>query len=211
MEGGCTCRQVRYRADRSAAHCPRLPLPLVPTPETGTRSTRSTLSMRQIGSSTPTGEPEIIATPSASGRGQNIARCPVCKVAVWSNYPQAGPAVRFVRVGTSDQPDRWPPDIHIYTSSKQIWVTLPTDAKAVPDSTTSPPSGRPQRSGAAPHHARPRVREVLMRDDQVAGRGKRGIFFRTAQKRQRRLQRLVILRVGWERMIANPFFRLRSP
>jgi hypothetical protein len=54
-------------------------------------------------------------------------------VAVWSNYPQAGPAVRFVRVGTMDDPDRCPPDIHIFTSSKQPWVTLPPDAKAVPE------------------------------------------------------------------------------
>jgi hypothetical protein len=40
--------------------------------------------------------------------------------------PQAGPAVRFVRVGTIDNPDLCPPDIHIYTSSKLPWVTLPT-------------------------------------------------------------------------------------
>jgi hypothetical protein len=32
-----------------------------------------------------------------------------------------------------DQPDRCPPDIHIYTSSQQTWVTLPTGAKAVPE------------------------------------------------------------------------------
>ena len=48
------------------------------------------------------GEPEIVLTPSASGKGQKIARCPTCRVAVWSNYPQAGPAVRFVHVGTMD-------------------------------------------------------------------------------------------------------------
>jgi len=79
------------------------------------------------------GEPELIDTPSASGRGQKIARCPTCKVAIWSNYPQAGPAVRFVRVGTLDDPDRCPPDIHIFSSSKQPWVTLPPGAKAVPE------------------------------------------------------------------------------
>ena len=61
-------------------------------------------------------EPELVATPSASGKGQTIARCATCKVAVWSNYPQAGPAVRFVRVGTLDEPHLCPPDIHIYTS-----------------------------------------------------------------------------------------------
>jgi hypothetical protein len=46
------------------------------------------------------GEPEIVVTPSAGGKGQKIARCATCRVAVWSNYPQAGPTVRFVRVGT---------------------------------------------------------------------------------------------------------------
>jgi hypothetical protein len=48
-----------------------------------------------------------------------------------SNYPQAGSAIRFVRVGTMDNPDLCPPDIHIFTSSKQPWVTLPSGAKAV--------------------------------------------------------------------------------
>ena len=37
----------------------------------------------------------------------------------------AGNAVRFIRVGTLDEPDRLPPDIHIFTSSKQPWVVLP--------------------------------------------------------------------------------------
>jgi hypothetical protein len=75
----------------------------------------------------------MIDTPSASGRGQRIARCPTCRVAVWSNYPQAGPAVRFVRVGTLDEPCRHPPDVHIYTSTKLPWITLPPDAVAFPE------------------------------------------------------------------------------
>ena len=41
--------------------------------------------------------------------------------------------VRFVRVGTMDNPDLYPPDIHIFTSSKQPWVMLATNAKAVPE------------------------------------------------------------------------------
>jgi len=45
----------------------------------------------------------------------------------------AGDAVRFLRVGTLDEPDRWPPDIHIFTSSKQPWVVLPSGVPAVPE------------------------------------------------------------------------------
>jgi hypothetical protein len=79
------------------------------------------------------GEPEAVPTPSPSGRGQKIARCPECWVALWSNYAGAGDAVRFVRVGTLDDPDRLPPDIHIYTASKQPWVVIPPGVPAVPE------------------------------------------------------------------------------
>jgi hypothetical protein len=75
------------------------------------------------------GEVEVVATPSLSGKGQKIARCPKCRVALWSNYAGGGDAVRFVRVGTLDEPDRFPPDIHIFTSSKQPWVTFPAGAR----------------------------------------------------------------------------------
>ncbi len=77
------------------------------------------------------GEPEVVMTPTNSGQGQKVSRCPVCRIALWSSYSGAGDAVRFVRVGTLDEPDRLPPDIHIFTSSKQPWVLLPADTPAV--------------------------------------------------------------------------------
>lgn len=77
------------------------------------------------------GEVEVVNTPSNSGKGQKIARCPTCRIALWSNYAGAGDAVRFVRVGALDEPDRLPPDIHIFTASKQPWVVLPPGTPAV--------------------------------------------------------------------------------
>lgn len=131
MEGGCTCRHVRYRlAGRPiivhACHCRWCQR------ETGTAHALNAVYEADRVVSTAA-EPEIVVTPSASGRGQRIARCPVCKVAVWSNYPGAGPRARFLRVGTLDDPDTCPPDIHIFTSTKQSWVTLPPGARAVPE------------------------------------------------------------------------------
>jgi hypothetical protein len=35
--------------------------------------------------------------------------------------------------GTLDEPDRLPPDIHIFTSTKQPWLALPEGARAVPE------------------------------------------------------------------------------
>jgi hypothetical protein len=63
---------------------------------------------------------------SSDWKAINRARVPLPMV-------RAGPAVRFVRVGTMDSPDLCPPDIHIFTSSKQPWVTLSPGAKAVPE------------------------------------------------------------------------------
>jgi hypothetical protein len=79
------------------------------------------------------GEIEVIDTPTLSGKGQKISRCANCHVALWSNYAGGGDAVRFVRVGTLDEPDRLPPDIHIYTASKQPWVSLSPGIPAVPE------------------------------------------------------------------------------
>ncbi len=77
-----------------------------------------------------TGAPDLVRTPSASGRGQTIARCPTCRIALWSHYAGAGPIMSFVRVGTLDEPDRLPPDVHIFTSTKQPWVVLPPGTPA---------------------------------------------------------------------------------
>ena len=79
------------------------------------------------------GAPEMVMTPSASSKGQKIARCPTCRVALWSNYSGAGDKVRFVRVGTLAEPDRMPPDIHIFTASKQPWVILGPATPAFPE------------------------------------------------------------------------------
>jgi hypothetical protein len=65
--------------------------------------------------------------------GQEIVRCPKCQLAVWSHYAGSGPVIRFVRVGTLDEPDHLPPDIHIFTASKQPWVLLPPGMPAMPE------------------------------------------------------------------------------
>jgi hypothetical protein len=76
---------------------------------------------------------DVVDTPSLSGKGQKISRCPKCRVALWSNYAGAGPGVRFVRVGTLDEPDRFPPEIHVFTQSRQPWFTLPPGAVQFPE------------------------------------------------------------------------------
>jgi hypothetical protein len=49
---------------------------------------------------------------------------------VWSHYAGGGDLLRFIRVGTLDDPDALPPDVHIHVGSKQPWVALPEGARA---------------------------------------------------------------------------------
>ena len=89
------------------------------------------------------GAPELVDTPSASGAGQRIARCPRCRVAVWSHYAGAGDAVRFVRVGTLDEPGRLPPDIHIFTAIEAaLGRAAGRNAARCPSTTTASSTGR---------------------------------------------------------------------
>jgi hypothetical protein len=129
LDGGCTCGTVRYRLTRKpmyvhCCHCRWCQR------ETGTAFALN--AMIEAGRVVLlSGEPEAVDTPSNSGKGQKISRCPSCRIALWSNYAGAGDAIHFVRVGTLDEPDRLPPDIHIFTESKQPWVTLSPDIPAV--------------------------------------------------------------------------------
>ena len=130
-DGGCTCRLVRYRMAAkplfvNCCHCRWCQR------ETGTAfALNAMIEADRV--QLLQGDVEVIDTPSNSGAGQKISRCPRCRIAVWSHYAGAGDALRFVRVGTLDEPDRLPPDIHIFTASKQPWVLLPPGAPAVPE------------------------------------------------------------------------------
>lgn len=129
LEGGCTCGSVRYRLTSAplfvhCCHCRWCQR------ETGSAFVINAL-IENDRLQVLRGETNCVDTPTRSGKGQNIARCPHCHIALWSHYLLGNKSVAFVRVGTLDLPDALPPDIHIYTRSKQPWVILPADKPAV--------------------------------------------------------------------------------
>ncbi|CAM5250711.1 GFA family protein [Rhodanobacter lindaniclasticus] len=101
FEGACTCAAIRYRMTSTPlfVHCCHCAW-----------SNRKTGSAFALNAMIETdrlqllqGRPDMTDTPSNSGKGQRIARCPRCRVALWSHYAGAGEAVAFVRVGTLDE------------------------------------------------------------------------------------------------------------
>jgi hypothetical protein len=131
LDGGCDCGLVRYRMKTQPlfVHCCHC--------RWCQRESGASFALNAMIEAERVvhlrAEPEIVDTPSNSGKGQKIARCPKCRVALWSNYASAGPVIKFVRVGTLDAPDYLPPDIHIFTASKQPWVALSAGVPTAPE------------------------------------------------------------------------------
>jgi hypothetical protein len=127
LEGGCACGAVRYRLGSApmfvhCCHCRDCQR------QTGSAFVLNAL-IETDRISLRSGKPIPIAVPTDSGRPHEIYRCPACQTALWSDYG-GRPALRFVRVGTLDDPTALTPDVHIYTRSKLPWVRLPEGVPA---------------------------------------------------------------------------------
>jgi hypothetical protein len=119
--GRCSCGAVRYRltSEPLITHCCHC---LNCQRQTGSAFVIN-LVIEADRMELLAGDPQPADVPRDDGSTQRIYRCPQCQVAIFSEY--GGPAVRFVRGGTLDEPSEATPDVHIYTRSKVPWVTLP--------------------------------------------------------------------------------------
>ena len=129
-EGGCACGYVRFRMESRplivhCCHCSRCQ-----------RQTGAAFAVNALIEADRVhflhGTVLDLEVPSPSGANQRISRCPRCQVALWSYYLALsggiGELVRFIRVGTLDDPNQMAPDIHIYASTKQPWVFMAPEA-----------------------------------------------------------------------------------
>lgn len=127
LEGGCACGEVRYRLKTAPmfTHCCHC--------KDCQRQTGSAFVVNGIIETDCIellkGAPQPTPTPTESGRPHDIYRCPTCRTALWSDYGRR-PGLRFVRIGTLDEPSMIEPDVHIFTRSKLPWVRLPEGAPA---------------------------------------------------------------------------------
>jgi hypothetical protein len=127
LEGGCACGALRYRLESppmfvNCCHCRDCQR------QTGSAFVINAL-IETARVTVLKGEPKRSAMPTDSGRPHGIDRCPACGTAVWSEY--GGMAkLRFVRVGTLDDPTAIVPSAHIFTRTKLPWVKLPDGVPA---------------------------------------------------------------------------------
>jgi hypothetical protein len=128
LEGGCACGGVRYRlgSDPLFVHCCHC---LNCQRQTGSAFVINAL-IEADRVELLAGEPDVVPVPRSGGKKQRIWRCPPCEVALFSEY--TSPRIRFVRVGTLDDPAAVSPDVHIFTRSKVPWLELPESVPAFP-------------------------------------------------------------------------------
>ena len=127
LEGGCACGAVRYRLTSApmfvnCCHC-----------RDCQRQTGSAFVINALIETDRiallAGAPQPVGVPTESGRPHDVYRCQTCRTALWSDYG-GRPALRFVRVGTLDDPAALPPDVHIFTRWKVKWFKLPRGTPA---------------------------------------------------------------------------------
>lgn len=125
--GGCACGAVRYRMASAPmfVHCCHC--------RDCQRQTGSAFVLNALIETDRvevlSGETQAFEMPTDSGRPHHVYRCTACGTAVWSRYGGVD-KLRFMRVGTLDDPATLSPGVHIYVRSKLPWVTLPADVPA---------------------------------------------------------------------------------
>ena len=121
-EGGCSCRSVRYRMKREplivhACHC------LDCQRITGSAFVMNAL-IEKSNFELLSGEPTSFDMRKCTGMQHTAYFCGDCGTYVWSEYSRRAKPLWLVRVGTLDDPNTFPPDVHIFTKRKQPWVQI---------------------------------------------------------------------------------------
>ncbi len=75
------------------------------------------------------GELKTYVSTSDTGRAKLGAFCPGCGTRIY-HKPEWRKGMLSVRAGTLDDTSMLKPDVHIWTSSRQPWITIPDDVEA---------------------------------------------------------------------------------
>jgi hypothetical protein len=128
LKGQCTCKTITYEALApflciNCCHCTWCQR------ETGAAFALNAIVETTNFRITSKTKPIHIDTPSASGDGQMMARCPNCYVVLYGDYGEDGTWTTFVRAGTLDDESKKTvkPNVHIFTSTKMDWVDLTSE------------------------------------------------------------------------------------
>ena len=127
MRGSCTCKKCEYQLLRKplvvhSCHCRNC------QQQSGSSHSQNAMIescfLRHI-----VGEIKPFLVSTGSKKGQTIYRCRTCMTALWSVYNIIGPIFYYIRVGTLEDPNLCPPDVHIFLKRKVSWFQVPKNTQ----------------------------------------------------------------------------------
>ena len=127
LTGGCLCGDIRYEVTGPPqrvfiCHCTDC------QQQSGSAFGMS-LVVNEEDFHLTQGKPKTITSKSAAGRDKLGAFCPQCGTRIFHKTDTRKGKVSL-KPGTLDDTQVLKPDIHIWTVSKQPWVTIPEDMEA---------------------------------------------------------------------------------
>ncbi len=120
--GGCQCGELRYEVVGTprklvVCHC-------TDCQRQSGSAFGMTLVVNEADFRLTKGEVKTFASKSAIGRAKLGAFCPQCGTRIY-HKPEWRPGAVSVKPGTLDDTSGLRPDMHIWTRSRQPWVTIP--------------------------------------------------------------------------------------
>ncbi len=127
LRGGCQCEGIRYEVTGVpqqvvVCHC-------TDCQRQSGSAFGMTLVVKEENFRLTQGELKTFAAKSDAGRPKLGAFCPECGTRIY-HKPQWRKGTVSVKPGTLDDTSMLKPDIHIWTGSKQPWITIPEDVEA---------------------------------------------------------------------------------
>ena len=138
FEGGCECGAVRYRLMSepmfvNCCHC--------------RQCQKLGGSAFALNGMIEADRVEVLAAGPDGGREDEagVRRCRHCKTLLWATHRDFGDRILFLRLGTLDEAELFPPHAHFFVRSKHPWIAVPEGARCFE---TLPAEGDPPLFGA---------------------------------------------------------------
>ena len=127
LRGGCQCGGIRYEVRGApqqvvVCHC-------TDCQRQSGSAFGMTLVVKEENFRLTQGELKTFASKSDANRPKLGAFCPECGTRIY-HKPEWRKGTVSVKPGTLDDTSMLKPDIHIWTGSKQPWITIPEDVEA---------------------------------------------------------------------------------
>ena len=125
--GGCSCGSLRYQLKDNpvfvhACHCSLC------KQQTGSAFIAHAF-IESFNFEVTKGTLNYFEGATGSGNPHEVGRCDNCSVAIISFY--RGQRLRgVVKVGTLDEPEKFPPKVHAHVNNKVPWIEIPKDIPA---------------------------------------------------------------------------------